>query len=79
MYAFSLITHTCSPFSSPPIAGGEREYYIFDGMSASPYVAGEPESNMLHTSRTLPDPRGGLKGAGEDRTSAALCDLSLCW
>jgi hypothetical protein len=44
---------------------------VFDDMvDGAPYTAGEPESNMLELSRTLPDPRGGLKGAGAWRAHA---------
>jgi len=47
------------------VSGGERELYIYDGFDRAPRAAGAEESNLLHLSRTLPDPRGGLGGAGE--------------
>ena len=47
------------------VHGGERELYLYDGFDRAPRAAGAEESNLLHLSRTLPDPRGGLGGAGE--------------
>lgn len=47
-------------------AGGEKPLFVFDDMSTEKFKAGEPEKNLLHLSRTLGDPRGGLHGAGAD-------------
>lgn len=52
------------------VHGGERELYLYDGFDRSPRAADAPESNLLHISRTLPDPRGGLRGAGESEECA---------
>lgn len=66
-YDSSHATHTplsASLFCSLP-AGTDRDLYVYDGMPTAAYVPGEPETNMLALSRDLPDPRGGVKGAGE--------------
>lgn len=52
------------------IAGGEREIYLYDDFDRKPRAADAAESNLLQLSRTLPDPRGGLHGAGAWAASA---------
>jgi len=47
------------------VAGGpEKALFVFDEFSRDKFKPGEPEKNLLHLSRTLPDVRGGLHGAG---------------
>jgi hypothetical protein len=52
------------------IAGGEREVYLYDGFDRKKRADDAAESNLLALSRSLPDPRGGLKGAGASRARA---------
>lgn len=47
-----------------PLADKDRELFVFDDMRTTVYAEGEAELNLLHLSRTLPDIRGGLRGAG---------------
>lgn len=49
-----------------PITNQPRELYIFDDMKLDPYTPDEPKLNVLKLSRELPDPRGGLNGAGAE-------------
>ncbi len=46
------------------MTGHEVEYYAFDDMRLQPYKADEAPLNVLALSRNLPDPRGGIGGAG---------------
>ena len=46
------------------ITGHEVEYYTFDDMRRTAYTADEKPLNVLALSRNLPDPRGGVDGAG---------------
>jgi hypothetical protein len=47
------------------VAGGpDKDLFVFDEFSRDKFKPGEPEKNLLHLSRTLPDVRGGLHGAG---------------
>lgn len=52
-------------------AGGDKPLFVFDDMSTEKFKAGEPEKNLLHLSRTLGDPRGGLHGTGAFYSCAA--------
>ena len=52
------------------VAGGEREVYLYDGFDRKKRADDAAESNLLALSRSLPDPRGGLKGAGASRARA---------
>jgi hypothetical protein len=47
-----------------PLDGGEKEFFIFDHFNASSPRAEDTEINLLALSRSLPDIRGGLHGAG---------------
>ena len=53
------------------VAGGEREVYLYDGFDRKKRADDAAESNLLALSRSLPDPRGGLKGAGASRRARA--------
>lgn len=57
-----------------PLSGKEREIFTYDGWAEGkrPYEAGQPITNMLALSRSLPDPRGGRKGAGAVEGDVAL-------
>lgn len=47
-----------------PLKAEMRSIFVYDQLNTAPYKEGEKESNLLQLSRSLPDLRGGLGGAG---------------
>ena len=68
----ALLLTPSPPPTPPPHPGVDRELYMFDEMATTPFVPGQPSAfNALALSRGLPDPRGGLRGAGADEALVA--------